>query len=239
MARRSAETDSSKLATDANLTGEKGRCDHLLSSFPKCRLYITAADHSDSCLLELICYSWDFYTCHNLLVFPPAMWLRCEALRFSLWSVSHFKTEVIFSSVFPVSAWFFFYSLSFCSLLFSLVLPKTSHVSPNPPPPSRSPNRGQYSVAHLCRCHLQHGHQWYVSKLFAPPPASEWSPVHMTHGWLTFLKVSLAVSTLCMSPLTLFVSVLLFVLLSHPLFSFSQGNNLMEPWRTTRTKVES
>lgn len=123
VARCSAETDSSKLATDANLTGEK-RCDHLLSSFPKCRLYITAADHSDSRLLELICYSWDFYTCHNLLVFPPAMWLRCEALRFSLWSVSHFKTEVIFSSVFPVSAWFFFILYPFALFCFPLFCQK-------------------------------------------------------------------------------------------------------------------
>lgn len=96
--------------------------------------------------------------------------------------ISHFKNQVIFSSFFlfyiavsedsntvlwaelpPVFLFF-----HFCSLLFSLFA-KTSYVPPKPSFPTHFANRQQYSVADLHRCQLQHGHQWYVSKLSALP----------------------------------------------------------------------
>lgn len=67
--------------------------------------------------------------------------------------------------------------------LLSFVFPFCQIFSRTPIPSflTHSPSRGQYSVAHLYRCQLQHSHQWYVSiKLSAPllSLASEWTPVH-------------------------------------------------------------
>lgn len=76
----------------------------------------------------------------------------------------------------------------------------------NLPSPHIPPNRGQYSVAHLYRCQLQHGHQWYVSKLSALPRSfpqlMSGPPVHgamkVTYDGLIHLKMSLTVLTQCM-----------------------------------------
>lgn len=91
-------------------------------------------DQSDSHLLELIHYSWDLQTRHNLLVFPPAMGLCCEALHVSLWSVSGSgsEAEVIFSSCAYKCSIFLMFVLfcPVCSLLFPPFFAHTSHVPP-------------------------------------------------------------------------------------------------------------
>lgn len=75
-------------------------------------------DQADSHLLELIHYSWDLHTCHNLLVFPPAMRVCCEAPHSSLWSVPHSVAEVRFSS-YAHKCTFYLTFILFC-ILFAL-----------------------------------------------------------------------------------------------------------------------
>lgn len=152
----SASTDSCKLAAKRGETLWWLVVLILLSKRGLRSLPVGAAasvDQADSHLLELIHYSWDLHTCHNLLVFPPAMRVCCEAPHFSLWSVSHSAAEVRFSS-YAYKCTFYLTFILFCILFalfcFPLFLPKPLMCPLTPP--TRSPNRGQCSVAHPCRC---------------------------------------------------------------------------------------
>lgn len=97
----------------------------------------------------------------------------------------------------------FFLFFPFCFLLCSLFA-KSSHVPPKLSFLTHSPTRGQFSVARLFRCQLQHSHQWYVStKLSALrlSSANEWTPVHsavVTYDGHVHIQMSLSLSTQCM-----------------------------------------
>lgn len=146
---------------------------------------------------------------------------------FSLWSVSHSEmrlhsvhfyffhfsmfivADIVLAPAFrkTFTTWVcFFYSPLFALFCFPF-LPKPLTYLPNLPFSHIPPNRRQYTVAHLYRCKLQHGHQWYVSKLSLLPPSCpqrmSGSPLHdivmmRPLMGLYIWKMSLSVLAYCM-----------------------------------------
>lgn len=162
------------------------------------------------------------------------MWVCYGAVHFSLWSVSHIKIALIINEFLKIlyitnillvhfvrtnicTTWVF-YSSPF-ALFCCPFLPNPLMCPPKPSFFTHSPNRGQYSAAHLYRFQLQNSHQWYVRiKLSAlscsfPQPVNgpQYTVQWKWQWWTVTYKMSLTLLTQCMTmcvPLSLFPLVL-------------------------------